>query len=69
MNHSSETYSQLFARKLIRSFSTTENYIPNELRAVDKLCGNVNDHIVTMYRHGGLPNLPYYFIDMEFCEE
>jgi len=35
---------------------------------VDKLCRNVNDHIVTVYRHDKLPNSPYYFIDMELCD-
>jgi len=35
---------------------------------VDKLCRNVNDHIVTVYCHDKLPNSPYYFIDMELCD-
>jgi len=60
---------QVFARKLTKVFGTTTlSDIQNELRAVDKLCRNLHEHVVIVYRRGKLVDSPYRFIDMEFCE-
>lgn len=44
------------------------NSIQNEFRAVEKLCRDLNNHLVAVYRHGKLLDSPYYFIDMELCD-
>jgi serine/threonine protein kinase len=62
---------QVFARKLIRPFAgkCNANDVPNEARAVDKLCRGVHANIVTVFDHGRLsPDSSFYFIDMEFCQ-
>ena len=59
-------YSQVFARKLVRCFPGSD--VQNEIRAVTKLCApRSHKHIVEVFRHGTLPNSPYYFFDMELC--
>ena len=39
------------------------------MRAVAKLYSpGTHKNIVTVLRYGKLPNMPYYFLDMELCE-
>lgn len=59
----------MFARKLIRpcGIITLED-IDNEVRAAVKLGENTVANIVSIIKHGKLPDSPYYFIDMEFCD-
>jgi len=59
----------VFARKLVRQFAAiSESDIQNEIRAIDKLCGNACKYLVMVFRHGKLKNTSYYFIDMELCD-
>ena len=49
----------------------TDNDMRNEIRAIDKLCGENSHHnLVRVLRHGLLfrSSLSYYFIDMELCD-
>lgn len=58
----------MFARKVLRPFAgLTYDDIMNEVRAIDKICKQITDHIVTVLRHGWLDSSFYYF-DMELCE-
>lgn len=43
--------------------------IQNEIRAVDKLCSpGTHKNIVAVLGHGQLPNMPYFYLDMELCD-
>lgn len=60
---------EIFARKLIRPFSTgTAEDIANEIRAVTKLCAQKHQNIIDVFSSRWLKGSPYYAIDMEFCE-
>ena len=60
---------QSFARKLVRPFGIfTDADIENEARSVTKLCTGKHANILTVLKHGRLPNSPYYFFDMPLCE-
>jgi serine/threonine protein kinase len=55
---------------LLRPFaSLSDDEILNEFRAIKKLCiENSHENLVAVYRYGKLPDSPYYYIDMEFCD-
>jgi serine/threonine protein kinase len=60
---------EIFARKLIRPFSTgTAEDVANEIRAVTKLCAQKHQNIIDVFSSDWLKGSPYYAIDMEFCE-
>jgi len=44
--------------------------IKSEVEAIQQLCGgqDAHKHVVRVLKHGALPGLPYYFIDMELCD-
>ena len=42
--------------------------MPNELRAVEKVCRGMNPHVLEVYNYGPLIGTPFYFIDMELCD-
>lgn len=59
----------MFARKLIRPFSTIAiEDVENEVRALTKLCVKGHLNIVQVRSHDWLSGSPYYAIDMEYCE-
>jgi len=43
--------------------------LQKEVMAIKNLCGpGAHVNIVQVLAHGQLPNVPYYFIDMELCD-
>ena|ERR1700737_2954982 len=60
---------QFFARKVLYIPFVEPRVVANEARAVSKLCRDgAHPNIVAVFRHGQLPNMPCYFIDMELCD-
>jgi serine/threonine protein kinase len=61
---------EVFARKLIRLGTVTEEEIANEAKVIDKLCNGTNPWMVKVLKHGNLTgNSLFYYIDMEYCPE
>lgn len=55
---------------MIRPFgSTTQEDIHREVQAISKVCNIKGGHqnIVSIFKHGPLDLLDYYYIDMELC--
>ena len=61
----------VFAWKIITPFANwTREDLLNEVRAIDSLSANeISEKLVLIIQHGSLPDSPFYYIDMEFCED
>jgi serine/threonine protein kinase len=60
---------KIFARKIVRAFGDfRQEDVDNEIRALNKLCSSNAPNLVKVFKHGMLPDSPYYHIDMEMCE-
>lgn len=47
----------------------TKEELLNEARAIDKVFANgSSENLVKVLKHDWLPNLPFYYIDMELCD-
>lgn len=60
----------MFARKLVRPGGKAKwEEVLNEARAIDKLQSRGScQNLVSVLRHGWLPESTYYYLDMELCE-